>query len=121
MSDMQPSPPSRGSGCLSVLAIGVGVVLLLPGACAIVLFTIQGARELASLLLLVGIVGCALIALGASHEYWRNKARDQIKPPAGLTAGPRTVAVVVGVMLVVGTVLWAAAWALWNALLHTRF
>jgi hypothetical protein len=32
-----PSPPSQRNGCLTALLIGVGILLLLPGLCAVLI------------------------------------------------------------------------------------
>ncbi|HUI94821.1 MAG TPA: hypothetical protein VLX44_03635 [Xanthobacteraceae bacterium] len=61
-----PSPPPRGrNGCLQALAIVVGIVLLLPGLCAIILIGAgpRMAREDVLFLLLMLGIGAGGIAL----------------------------------------------------------
>ncbi len=62
-----PPPPSQRNGCLQALAILVGIVLLLPGLCAIILIGVEP-RTLATddlqfllAMLAVGAGGVALI------------------------------------------------------------
>jgi hypothetical protein len=109
----RPSPRAH-SGCLTALMIGFGVVLLLPGVCAFLFITAGRVDNLVSLAVTIPVVGLALIAVGAYYEYGRNKARDEVEAPRGLTAGARTAVMVVGVILAVGAALWMIA----SALLH---
>jgi hypothetical protein len=43
-----PAPPSRGGGCLAVILILVGIVMLLPGLCAIILISLDWKSALSS-------------------------------------------------------------------------
>jgi uncharacterized membrane protein HdeD (DUF308 family) len=95
-----------------VLAIALGFVLLLAGVAGVAGIKENGAHEFASLLLVLGVVGFALLVLATQHEYSRNKARDQADASRVLTAGPRTAAMIVVVILAVLAVLWTVARAL---------
>jgi hypothetical protein len=69
---IQQDPPPKGGGCLTVILVLAGVVLLLPGACGLIMvvafprdvFTDFGATLLVAFLLLLGAGGILLI-LGA--------------------------------------------------------
>jgi hypothetical protein len=71
MSDDYRPPSSSGSGCLPMLAFLVGVVLLLPGLCAVFFISITfkaalkegflGLGGFVALGLLAGVVGVLLI------------------------------------------------------------
>jgi hypothetical protein len=62
-----PPPPSgTGSGCLSAIMVLFGIVLLLPGLCAILLFSsspgsLRGAEQIVLMCGLAAAAGIALI------------------------------------------------------------
>jgi hypothetical protein len=52
-------PPKQGSGCLTAIMVVVGLILLLPGLCAVIFganeFTSSGSDPIVTLLVTVGL------------------------------------------------------------------
>jgi len=88
MSDSDPTPPplpdrpppthphsaaSRPTGCLTAFLVVMGVILLLPGLCTLVLsggrpFTDQMGSQIATITFTIGFFGIALIWLALSRR-----------------------------------------------------
>ncbi len=71
-SDPSPPPPSQRNGCLQALAILLGIVLLLPGICAIILVGVEP-RSLATDDLQFVLAALAVGAGGVALIWWAVK------------------------------------------------
>jgi hypothetical protein len=65
--------PSRPTGCLTAFLVSVGVILLLPGLCTLVVsggrpFTDGPGSEIATITFTIGFFGIALIWLALSRR-----------------------------------------------------
>jgi len=65
-----PTPPSQRNGCLQALAILVGIVLLLPGLCAIILAGLDPHEMMVDPGWLLGILGMLAIGAGGVALIW---------------------------------------------------
>jgi uncharacterized membrane protein HdeD (DUF308 family) len=61
---LPPSP--RRSGCLTAFMVIVGVILLLPGVCALIFFTSSGSEPVVTGLVTLGL----LVAVGGIFLIW---------------------------------------------------
>ena len=59
-------PPSARSGCLTAFMVIVGVILLLPGVCALIFFTSSGSEPVITGLVALGL----LVAVGGIFLIW---------------------------------------------------
>ncbi len=65
-----PTPPSQRNGCLQALAILVGIVLLLPGICAIILAGLDPHELTVDPYMLMAILGMLAIGAGGVALIW---------------------------------------------------
>jgi hypothetical protein len=65
-----PSPPPARNGCLTALMIGAGIVLLLPGVCAVLIVTFDPQHGLGDQTTLMACIGLFAVAAGGIALIW---------------------------------------------------
>ena len=65
-----PSPPPPRDGCLTALMIGAGIVLLLPGLCAVLIIGFDPRHALTDPTTLSACLGFFAIAAGGVALIW---------------------------------------------------
>jgi drug/metabolite transporter (DMT)-like permease len=65
-----PTPPSGGSGCATALMIVVGIVMLLPGICAIILAGLDPHEMMVDPNVMLALLGMLAIGAGGVALIW---------------------------------------------------
>ena len=69
-SPMQPLPNPGRNGCLQVLAVLVGIVMLLPGLCAIIIAGLDPHELMVDSAMLGAVFGALLVGAGGVALIW---------------------------------------------------
>jgi hypothetical protein len=65
-----PSPSPARNGCLTALMIGIGIVLLLPGVCAVLIVTFDPQHGLGDQTTLLACLGLFAVTGGGIALIW---------------------------------------------------
>jgi hypothetical protein len=73
-------PPSPGSGCLTALMIGIGILMLLPGLCAVLIVGFDPAHAFNDPTTVSALLGFFAISAGGIALIWVALRRGRQRP-----------------------------------------